>query len=61
MLIETTNLLTIAEYARLYELTDSAVRKQIKEDRLLCVQIRKHKYIDIKNCKPIDKTKPFNK
>lgn len=55
MLIETKNLLTIAEYARKYELTDSAVRKQIKEDRLICVQIRKHKYIDITNCKPFNK------
>jgi len=31
------------------------IRKQIKEDRLICVQIRKHKYIDITNCKPFNK------
>ena len=53
MLIETNNLVTIAEYAAMQKVTDSAIRKQIKEDRLLCVQISKHKYIDIKNCKPI--------
>jgi hypothetical protein len=61
MLIETNNLVTIDEYARMIKLSNSAVRKQIKEDRLICVQVSKHKYIDITNCKPIDKTKPFNK
>jgi len=55
MLIETNNLVTIAEYAAMQNLTDAGIRKQIKEDRLICVQIRKHKYIDITNCKPFNK------
>lgn len=55
MLIETNNLVTIDEYARMIKLSNSAVRKQIKEDRLICVQVSIHKYIDITNCKPLNK------